>query len=160
LKTLGLEGEFKQSGVASFAHESYTSNGTLLGAYGASVRNGVPINSINETENNCNGDVGGEGEGEGEGGIDSGVESEVGYDEVAEETLAGLLANKDQSYEKDNNNRENMKDSKNIKSNISSTDHSIVPMHIFFKKGKSSRRIEKAQSRHNVHISRQELRYN
>ena len=40
LRTLGLEEEYKRRGVPSLSHESYTRDGTLLGAYGASVRNG------------------------------------------------------------------------------------------------------------------------
>ena len=123
---LGLEGEYKQRGVPSLAHESYTSDGTVIGAYGANVRNGV---------------FWGEG-------VDLGSESESkghkdeddcsnGNSRTEKEMVVGMAT--ETEIEKDNGTNSDDKGKDAVGK-------------------KSRRRLEKAQSRHNVHIPRQELR--
>jgi FAD binding domain len=128
---LGLEGEYKTRGVPSLAHESYSSDGTLLGAYGASVRKGLLLEDTSVCEKS------GEEEMEREELCDSAVVDMIAQGNVLEMTEDGAQCIDESSNQAVKGVKEEVKD--------------VVGK-------KSMRKLEKAQSRHNVHISRQQLR--
>jgi FAD binding domain len=128
---LGLEGEYKTRGVPSLAHESYSSDGTLLGAYGASVRKGLLLEDAvvcreRAEEEMDRGEL-----------CDSAVTDTIAQGNVLEMTEDGA-----QSMDESSN-----QEVKELKEEVKE----VVGK-------KSLRKLEKAQSRHNVHISRQQLR--
>jgi hypothetical protein len=115
-------------GIPSFSHESYSADGTLLGAYGACVRNGLVSEKIKSNE-------------------------KIDY--------------KDGDIIDDNNDGSDNNNDVKIASNGVDIDGGKTDphLHIFnpkkyarLEKKKSKKKIEKNQSRHNVHISRQSLR--
>jgi FAD binding domain len=128
---LGLEGEYKTRGVPSLAHESYASDGTLLGAYGASVRKGLLLEDTVVS-------------------VRDGAEEEMDRDELCDSAVVDMIAQgnvlemtEDGVHYIDETLNQGVKEVKEVKETGGK---------------KSIRRLEKAQSRHNVHISRQQLR--
>ena len=169
LRMLGLEEEYKRRGVPSLSHESYSKDGTLLGAYGASVRKGEYISDIqiklqNENENknkyvNEMAEVNNYGDSETWNGIENKNEESVYQADdtanidninIKKLTQNSVLISGDEciSTRTGSGNGETIDNEKN--------EGEVKKMRPIGKK--SARRIEKAQSRHNVHISRQQLR--
>ena len=130
LRALDLEKEYKRRGVPSLAHESFAYDGTVLGSYGASVRNG-----LSEAAQNAQ-------DGPMQRGCDSFSGSVVTENSVqnSKEGKSGVENKVANDVE---NEVENEKEEEKIKEILGK---------------KSARRLEKAKDKHNVHISRQQLR--
>ena len=184
---LGLESEYKSRGVPSLAHESYSKEGLLLGAYGASVRQGITVDKLKNlySEDNGNGNGNGNENGnddsstyisknEEENSIEGGrniISSKGGDDDVSNDSLgneieeidepdlAALLGNEENNETLDKiNDKKNKEKSNNGNCEGNDEKKKIDKIQGVVQGKKSIGRIEKAQSRHNVHISRQQLR--
>ena len=115
--------------MPSLAHESFASDGTVLGSYGASVRNGLSgsaqkDNTLYSIDSLSNSIV-----------TENDVQSNDGFRNKGE--------NKGENVMENENENEKEKEKEIIKEILGK---------------KSARRQEKAKDKHNVHISRQQLR--
>jgi FAD binding domain len=128
---LGLEGEYKTRGVPSLAHESYSSDGTLLGAYGASVRKGLLLEDTGVCER------------DGEEEMDRGDLCDSAFVDMTVQGNVLEMAEDGAQCMDESSNRAVKEVKEEVKEVVGK---------------KSMRKLEKAQSRHNVHISRQQLR--
>ena len=113
--------------MPSLAHESFASDGTVLGSYGASVRNGLSgsaqkDNTLYSIDSLSNSIV-----------TENDVQSNDGFRNKGENKGENVMENEN----------ENEKEKEIIKEILGK---------------KSARRQEKAKDKHNVHISRQQLR--
>ena len=121
---LDLEKEYKRRGVPSLAHESFASDGTVLGSYGASVRNGLSGSAQKDTTLHS---------------LNSHSNLVVTENDIQN---SSNVTNKGENKEEENE-VEKEKEKEIIKEILGK---------------KSARRQEKAKDKHNVHISRQQLR--
>ena len=127
LRILDLEKEYKRRGVPSLAHESFASDGTVLGSYGASVRNGL---SGSAQKDNA-----------------------IHYADSARSSV--VTENDIQNSDRNAKNGETEGDNRG-ENEVENEKEKEIIKEILGKK--SARRQEKAKDKHNVHISRQQLR--